>query len=175
MDLGSCGKVRDTDDYCFSEIPMARHDQPERQHQLDDSMAVKQFADLARRTAEVADSARRFLAAINTGGIGVTFAIAGALTSEKVPPKWAVWPVGVFSIGLALTAFSWQLQKYKTKKRRDAARVIVTSRKSVVNGEYEPVFRSSFWRNQSYDALALVAFVVGVFLGLYELSQITIP
>ena len=151
---------------------MAHQDQPERQHKLEDSIAVQQFSDLARRTAEVADSARRFLAAINTGGIGVTFAIAGALTSEKVPPKWAIWPVGVFSIGLALTAFSWQLQKYKTKKRRDAARVIITSRQAEVDGEYELAFK---WHSQTYDALALVAFVAGVFVGLYELSQITIP
>jgi len=154
---------------------MDRRDQAEIQQALGDSIAARQFSDLARRTAEVADSGRRFLAAVNTGGIGVTFAIAGTFASEKVPPGWATWPVGVFSTGLALTAVSWQLQKYKTKKRRDAARVIVASRKGVANGEHEPVFKSFVWRNHTYDVLALVAFVAGVFVGLHELSKITIP
>lgn len=154
---------------------MALEDQPETRQKLEDSIAAKQFSDLARRTAEVADSGRRFLAAINTGGIGITFAIAGILASEKVPPQWATLPAGVFASGLALTAISWQLQRYKTKRRRDAARVIIASRKTMATGESEPVFKSFVWRNHTYDLLALIAFIAGVFVGLNELSQIEFP
>lgn len=128
------------------------------------AVPMEQHRELAKRAADVADSGRRFLAAINTGGIGVAFAVAGSLAGEGVPPLWAVWPVAVFSFGLVLTGWSWQLQKHKTIKRRDAAK----------SGAGEPDFAALWWRNQTYEALALVAFIAGVLVGLLKLSDVTI-
>ncbi len=74
-----------------------------------------------RRSVEVADTARRFLAAVHTGGIAVAFGLVGALVPHGVPPRWATWPVALFVAGLVVLLFSWLLAKHKALRRRNAA------------------------------------------------------
>ena len=132
----------------------------ERNEELAKEIAL----DLSRRVVAAADSGRRYLAAINTGGIGVTFAVAGHLVSKGVEPSWAVIPIALFAFGLVLTGISWQVQKYQSKERWNAA----------LKEDEVPNF-SHLLTNWYYDALALAAFVVAVFVGLWALHGISLP
>jgi hypothetical protein len=108
----------------------------------EDRMSIEP-ADQEKRSQEIADKLRTYLAALNTGGIAVTFGVAGSLASQKVNPGWAVWPVFAFVVGLVILAASQFLAKHKALKRRD---------KPQVN------FTKWYWRNFTYDLLALAAF-----------------
>lgn len=90
-----------------------------------------------RRAQEVADTLRRFLIAIHTGGIGVILAVAGALTDQKVSPKWAFWPVLIFITGLVIIGVSLLLAKYREVKRREAEK----------EGKQEPDSSGFLWRS----------------------------
>jgi uncharacterized membrane protein YbhN (UPF0104 family) len=79
--------------------------------------------DQEKRSREIADKLRTYLAALNTGGIAVPFGVASSLAGLKVNPTWAVWPVSVFAFGLALLAASLLLAKHKALKRRDNPQV----------------------------------------------------
>lgn len=107
------------------------------------------------RSREIADKLRTYLAALNTGGIAMTFGVAGSLASHKVNPAWAALPVGAFVVGLLILGGSLFLAKHKALKRRD---------NPAVN------FKAWYWRNFTYDVLSLVAFTVAVGLGLWKLS-----
>lgn len=113
--------------------------------------------DQEKRSRELADSIRRYLTALNTGGIAMTFAVAGSLADEKVNPDWTAWPIVAFVLGLTITGGSLFLAKHKALKRRD-------------NPNRD--FSNWYWRNFTYDLIALVVFVVGVGLGLWQLSCI---
>lgn len=116
-----------------------------------------------QRSREIADTTRRYLTALNTGGVAVTFTVAGALASHGVEPRWAVGPVAVFVVGLTITAVSLMLAKHKALRRRDAA------------AESEPNFKKVLWANFTYEVLSLAAFLVAVGLGLWELSCVRLP
>jgi len=118
-----------------------------------------------QRSREIADTTRRYLTALNTGGVAVTFAVAGALASHGVEPRWAVGPVAVFVAGLTITGVSLLLAKHKALRRRNAAAA----------QEPEPNFKKVLWANFTYEVLALVAFLVAVGLGLWELSCVRLP
>jgi hypothetical protein len=121
--------------------------------------------DQETRSRQISDTFRRYLIALNTGGVAMVFAVAGTMTSSGVNPSWAVWPVAVFVLGLVTTGFSLLLAKFKALKRRDA----------LVERKPEPDFASLLWANATYDFLALVFFIISVGVGLWELSQIQLP
>lgn len=112
------------------------------------------------RSREVADTLRRFLVAIHTGGIGALLAVASSLAEQHLHPKWAFWPVLLFVGGLVVVGASLLLAKHREIKRRDAAR----------KGEPEPDFTGLFWRSQTWDTVSLVLFVIGAVAGLLALS-----
>jgi len=90
--------------------------------------------DHEARARAVADSLRNYLTAMNTGGIGVVFAIAGTLIERGVDPRWAFWPVIFYVLGILLTGLSLALAKHRELKRRDAAlqwKSLLTSRASL--------------------------------------------
>ena len=112
------------------------------------------------RSREVADTLRRFLVAIHTGGIGVLLAVSSSLAEQHVHPKWAFWPVLLFVGGLVVVGASLLLAKHREVKRRDAAK----------KGEAEPDFSGLLWRSQTWDTISLALFVAGALAGLLALS-----
>lgn len=72
------------------------------------------------RSREIADTTRRYLVALNTGGVAMTFVVAGSLAAEGVNPGWAIWPVAIFVFGLTISAISLFLAKNKALRRRNA-------------------------------------------------------
>jgi hypothetical protein len=117
-------------------------------------------SDQEERSREIADTTRRYLTALNTGGVAVTFGVASSLTGRGIQPRWASWPVLLFVLGLAITASSLMLAKHKALKRRDAA----------IARASEPSFKRWYWRSFTFEVLALIAFLTGVGLGLWKLS-----
>lgn len=120
--------------------------------------------DHERRSRDIADTTRRFLVAMNTGGVGVTFALAGAMVPHGVAPGWAVPPVGVFSGGLLVTLLSLFLAKHRELRRRDAVR----------KGEPLPSF-GRLKASYTWDIAAAVLFAVGALVGLYQLHGVSVP
>src|SRR5213592_329827 len=114
-------------------------------------------SDQEKRSREIADKLRTYLAALNTGGIAVTFGVAGSLASHNVHPRWTVGPVVAFLVGLVILAISQLLAKHRELKRDH-------------NRDVE--FTKWYWRSFTYDALSLIAFCVAAVLGLVKLSGI---
>jgi hypothetical protein len=115
------------------------------------------------RSREIADTTRRYLTALNTGGVAITFGVAGTLAGRGVEPRWAIWPVAIFGLGLAITACSLFLAKHKALKRRDAA------------PNQSPDFKKWYSANFTYELLALLTFLVAVGIGLWNLSRVHLP
>ncbi|MFH0340934.1 MAG: hypothetical protein ACHBNF_02155 [Chromatiales bacterium] len=116
----------------------------------------EQAADHERRSREVADTTRRFLVGVNTGGIAVTFAVATALIREGIRPKWAIFPVSFFLASLVLIGISLLLAKHRELERRDAAQ----------GGKESPNVTMFLWRSFFWDSFALTLFVLGAITGL---------
>lgn len=116
-------------------------------------------SDQEKRSREIADKIRTYLAALHTGGIAITFAVAGSLAAQKVHPAWAVWPVSGFVLGLIVLGASLFLAKHKALKRRD-----------------DPArdFKPWYWRNFTYDLLSLIVFAAAVYVGLWRLSCVSL-
>ena len=114
------------------------------------------------RSRNVADTLRRFLIAINTGGIGALLAVAGSLAGQNVHPRWAFVPVLIFVGGLVVVGSSLLLAKHREVKRRDAAK----------KDEAEPDFTGLIWCSQTWDTISLVLFVLGAVAGLVALSSV---
>lgn len=115
------------------------------------------------RSQELADSVRRYLVAAHTGGIAVTFALAGSLASNHVHPRWAFAPVGTFTIGLILVGISMLLAQHREMKRRDARKA----------GDTDPSFGRLWW-SWVWNWMSLATFALGVTVGLYCLSAISV-
>jgi hypothetical protein len=126
---------------------------------------MNESEDYFKRANEIADTTRRVLTAFNTGGIGLTYAIAGSLVNSGVSPSWTINPISAFVSGLIIIALSLLLAKHKAIKRNDA----------VKRKRSEPNFEKWYWANFTYDLLSLLFFVIGVIAGLCELSGIEIP
>lgn len=116
------------------------------------------------RAREIADTTRRYLIALNTGGVAMMFAVASSLATEGVNPGWAIWPVGIFVIGLTISAISLFLAKNKALRRKNAA----------AEGKPMPDYATWYSANFSYEILTLAIFLVGVFVGLWKLSTICV-
>jgi len=109
---------------------------------------------------------RRYLVAINTGGIAVIFAVAGKLAEFKIQVHWATLPILIFVGGLTTTGISLLLAKHKSIKRHEAE----------VEGVDPPSYGRRFWMwNFVYEIVALVIFVIGVVVALNSLQHIQIP
>jgi hypothetical protein len=119
-------------------------------------------AEQQQRSRDIADETRRYLTGLNTGGIAVIFAVAGALASNGVEPRWAVAPVVVFVLGLTITGGSLLFAKHKAEKRKKADQ----------NKAPEPDYDQWYRRNFTYECLALATFLFAVGFGLWELSGI---
>lgn len=120
--------------------------------------------DHENRAREIADTTRRYLIALNTGGVAMLFAVASSLAAEDVNPGWATWPAGIFILGLTISAASLFLAKHKALKRRDAA---------AKNGTL-PDYSAWYWANFSYEILALVFFLVAAIVGLLALNCVVV-
>ena len=124
------------------------------------TLVMSNAADHENRSREIADTTRRFLVGVNTGGIGASLAMAGSLAAQKVSPAWVVLPATLFITGLVATGVSLFLAKHRELKRRDAAEA----------QRQPPDFTALPWRSFTWDAIALVLFVAGCIAGLYKLA-----
>jgi hypothetical protein len=129
------------------------------------TLVMSDAADHEQRSREIADTTRRLLVAVNTGGIGAAFAVAGSLAAQKVAPGWAVRPTGFFVAGLVVTSISLFLAKHREVKRRNAA----------VEQTTPPDFTALYWRSFTWDAIGLGLFVAGCIAGLWKLACLQIP
>lgn len=57
-------------------------------------------SDQEERSREIADATRRYLTALNTGRVAVTFGVATRMTERGIQPPWASWPLVLFVVGL---------------------------------------------------------------------------
>lgn len=121
-------------------------------------------ADHEARARAVADSLRNYLTALNTGGIGAVFAIAGTLIDRGVDPRWAIWPIVFYVVGILLTGLSLAFAKHRELKRRDAA---IALREA-------PDFTGFFWRSYTWDSFSLAAFLLGSGCAMYYLLRVEI-
>ena len=117
------------------------------------------------KAREIADTTRRYLTALNTGGVAVTFGVAGTLAGRGIEPRWAVCPVAIFVAGLAVTGASLLLAKHKALKRRDAA----------AQNAAAPHFKRWYWANFTFEVMALAVFLTGVGAGLWKLYCLRLP
>jgi hypothetical protein len=122
-------------------------------------------ADQEKRAREIADATRRYVTALNTGGVASALALASALAPNGVEPRWVVGPVFWFTVGLLITGSSYFLAKHKALKRRNAIREAMS----------EPDFTHYLLRNFTWDFSSLVAFGVGAILGLWGLACMDLP
>jgi hypothetical protein len=121
-------------------------------------------ADHEARARAVADSLRNYLTAMNTGGIAAVFAIAGTLYSRGVDPRWAIWPIVFYVVGILLTGLSLALAKHRELKRRDAA----------IAMKEPPNFTGFFWRSYTWDSFSLIGFLLGSGYALWYLLRVDI-
>jgi hypothetical protein len=112
-----------------------------------------------KRADDMGDAIRRYLIGINTGGIGVVVALA----SRDRGPALGTWgllvPLLFFVFGIVTIGGSLVLQKHKALKRRDAAKECRSM----------PDYNRMLWRNQTYDIIAGVLFIIGVVFGVLGL------
>src|SRR3989338_7619831 len=121
-------------------------------------------AEHEKRSQEIADTTRRIVVTLNSGGIGLVFAVAGTLTTHGAPAGWALLPVGLFLVGLLFTGVSLFLAKHRELKQRDAAKI----------GEDEPEYlKNWYWRSFTWDLVAFFFFGAGAFAGLSSLACIS--
>jgi hypothetical protein len=126
---------------------------------------MSDVCDHEKRSREIADTTRRFLVGVNTGGIGACLAMAGSLAAHKVNPAWAVLPAALFIAGLTAIGVSLFLAKHRELKRRNAA-----------TEKVPPLpFKRLFWRSYTWDAIALLLFVAGCIAALSKLACVQLP
>ena len=115
-----------------------------------------------RRSENLADSMRRYLIAINTGGVGITFAVASAMVDNKIPPGWAWPPVLFFIGGLGLVLGSLFLAKLRALDRFKAP-------------DPDKVEFPWYMHSQPWEIASAVTFALGATIGLWQLSEIALP
>jgi hypothetical protein len=99
------------------------------------------------RSRELADSLRKYLIGINTGGIAVVTALSKNLS-------WAP-TIMFFILGIVFCGISLFFAQYRALKRRDSAKLKMA----------EPIF-SLYRHSRFWNALSFLCFVVGAILGL---------
>lgn len=116
-----------------------------------------------KRSQEIADTTRRVVVTLNSGGIGLVFTVAGTLITRGTPARWALLPVGLFVIGLLFTGVSLFLAKHRELERRDAAEQ---------NKDEPEHFKKWYWRSFTWDLVAFAFFGLGAVAGLSALACI---
>ena len=128
---------------------------------------IKQMNDATnheQRSRQVADSTRRFLIGVNTGGIGLVTLLAGKLVDNAVAPGWMVGPIFTFTLGLVFVGVSLFLAKHRAIKRSIAAE----------KDQQQPDYKRWYWRSMTWDILSALFFVMAVLCTLAQISRITI-
>jgi hypothetical protein len=116
--------------------------------------------DLAR-ARQYGDSLRTFIAASNTGAIGILLATAGSLAGNEVIPKWVTVPVIIFAFNLLLFGASLLMGEHRSLLRR--------SQKGAQS--QLPVWKVGL----TWDIVILIFFVVGVIASVVALRGVTLP
>lgn len=118
--------------------------------------------DHENRSRAIADSLRRFLVGLHTGGIGLValFAaevITGAQNDQMIDAALDsfVGPILVFTLGLLATGYSMQLAKHRETQRRDAA----------LAGKSDPTFPLR-QQSMTWEYVSLALFAAGVLCAL---------
>lgn len=115
-----------------------------------------------KRAQEIADSLRRYLIGVNTGGIGASLAVASALFDKGIKPQWIFWPALIFVMGLIVSGISMLLAKHRELKRRNALR----------DNQPLPNFTGFFWRSYTWDTISLILFAGASIMALIKLSGV---
>jgi len=111
------------------------------------------------RSQKVADSTRRYLIGVHTGGISLTILLASKLIEHGIGPRWIVGPVSAFTLGLVLVGISLFLAKHRSVKRSIAEE----------KGQDLPMFKSWYWRSFTWDIISGITFVAAVWCGLAKI------
>ena len=131
---------------------MANHNEPARD-------VLYTPIEHEKRSREVADSLRRLLVGLNTGGVAVLLTAASKLMDDpwEKSPIWAAPPLGFFVLSLVLICLSLWSAKRRELRRRDRAIALGVKDGSPVQGEVRPAFEhSTLW-----DSAAAALFVFG--------------
>ncbi|MFQ5660409.1 MAG: hypothetical protein ACE5GZ_08270 [Gammaproteobacteria bacterium] len=116
--------------------------------------------DHEKRSQQVADSTRRYLIGVNTGGIGVTVLLAANLVESGTGPQWIVGPVSAFTLGLVFVGVSLFLAKHRSVKRSTAK-----------EGEYDfSKYKKWYWRSFTWDIASGITFILAVWCGLMNVA-----
>jgi hypothetical protein len=118
--------------------------------------------DYGKRADDLADTMRRYLVGINTGGIAVTLTFAASMAEKGIHPAWAIVPVSLFAFGLGVSGFSLLYAKHKALKRKDAKE----------EGKEIPKFKAWCQRNFTYELITLVIFLVASGASIYQLKNL---
>jgi hypothetical protein len=112
------------------------------------------------RAQNVADSTRRHVIALNTGGIGLVFSVAGWLAAKGAAPSWAFCPVVFFVMGLLFVGISMLLAKNRELKRFNEARE---------GRDPHALYFSFYKRSFVWDAAAFLVFACGTLAALISI------
>jgi len=118
--------------------------------------------DYGKRADDMADTMRRYLIGINTGGVAIALTFAASAMEKGVHPAWVIWPVLLFVIGLGVSGGSLLLGKHKALKRKQAAEI----------GEPIPKYKAWYQRNFTYELFTLTFFFCAVGIGLHQLQRL---
>jgi hypothetical protein len=113
------------------------------------------------RSNELADSLRRHLALIQTGGITALLATAASFAERGVNPRWSVVPMSIFIVGIVCVAIGYFMAQHRALVR--AAKV-----------PKEVSFPWYQW-GTSWNWAALLAFISGAVAALWQLSCLVLP
>jgi hypothetical protein len=115
------------------------------------------------RSNDLSDSLRKLLALVNTGGIAIMLAAAGALADKGVRPGWVTQSIAFFVGGLVLLAMSHFFAQHRAIKRAEAAEA----------GSPKPAF--PWWkRGLTWNLASLVTFIIGSAAGLSALDRVVL-
>ena len=118
--------------------------------------------DYGKRADDLADSMRRYLIGINTGGIAIALTFASSMAEKGIYPAWVMWPVALFVLGLGVSGGSLLYAKHKALKRKKA---------NEENKEI-PKYDAWFQRNFTYELITLLVFLVASGVSIYQLQNL---
>jgi hypothetical protein len=117
--------------------------------------------DNERRSQEIADTTRRFLTGLNTGGAVLTVFLATALIDQGIRPSWIVGPLLAFTLSITFVGVSLFLAKYRSIKRSLSDPDDKTMQK----------FKRWYMRSFTWDIASGIFFLLGVWCALAKISQ----
>jgi hypothetical protein len=116
--------------------------------------------DLAR-ARQYGDRLRTFLAASNTGAIGILLATAGSLVGKDIAPNWVTVPVSIFAGNLVLFGISLIIGEHRSLLRRR---------------DRDAQSRMPIWKMAiTWNIIVLLVFVAGIFSSVAAFRSIKVP